>query len=297
MISVCIPVYNFDINPLVNALYEEINAHNLSCEIVLIDDCSDEEFRKLNKDANTKVKHIQLAENIGRSKIRNLFLKYVTNDYLLFLDCDSLIVSKDFLRSYVLAIEKDANVVCGGRVYPETRPERSKLLRWKYGIKKESKKAAERKRNPNKSFMTNNFLIKKSLFEKIQFDERLTEYGHEDTLFGIELKKAGITIEHIENPILNGDLETNPVFLQKSEKALDNLIVLKNLYPNSDELSSEIHLLHIAKKFKNLNGLIRSYHYLFGRVTKFFLNKGLVSLICFDIYKLGYFLTQIKRRE
>jgi glycosyltransferase involved in cell wall biosynthesis len=295
MISVCIPVYNFDINPLVDALHDEINAFQLACEIVLIDDCSEENYKIINRAATSKAKYIQLTENIGRSKIRNLFLKYATNDYLLFLDCDSLIIAKDFLRNYLHEIEKKSKIVCGGRVYPTSRPEKDKLLRWKYGVKKESKIALERKKFPNKSFMTNNFLIARNVLEEIQFEERLTEYGHEDTLFGLALKNAGITIEHIENPILNGDIETNQIFLEKTKKAIDNLVLLNQLYENPEQLSDEIQLLKTAKNLKFMHGIIRLYHTMFARLTAFFLTKGIVNLRCFNLYKLGYFLTESKK--
>lgn len=292
MISVCIPVYNFDVNALVKSLNDEIEMHQLGCEIILIDDCSEQKFQTINQPAFARAKHVQLTENIGRSKIRNLFLNYVSKEYLLFLDCDCLIISNDFLRRYISEIRKDRLVVCGGRVYPSKRPERARLLRWKYGIKKESKPASERKANPNKSFMTNNFLIHKTVLEKIKFDERLTEYGHEDTLFGIELKQAKITIEHIENPILNGDIETNTVFLEKTEKALENLVLLVESSANPEEVIDEIHLLQTAKKLKSMEGLVRFYHTLFGKITKLMLTRGMVSMFCFDLYKLGYFLSK-----
>lgn len=295
MISVCVPVYNFDINPLVDSLLEEIQVYNLSCEIVLIDDCSQEKFKQINKAASNKVKYIQLTENIGRSKIRNLFLKYASNDYLLFLDCDSLIISKDFLRLYIAQLKDGVNIVCGGRVYPEGRPNRSRLLRWKYGIKKESKTANERRIDPNKSFMTNNFLIKKSVFLLVKFEEQLTEYGHEDTLFGFELKKAGQTILHIENPILNGDIETNELFLEKSEKAIENLVFLSKTSLHADVLTAEVSILSVAEKLKNVAPLIRLHHHLFGGLMKSLLKAGLASVICFDLYKLGYLLVRMKR--
>ncbi len=294
MISVCIPVYNFDINPLVESLLEEILAHSLAVEIVLIDDCSQERVKQKNKVEHNNVKYIQLTENIGRSKIRNLFLKYVTNDYLLFLDCDSFIISKDFLRSYMVQLQNLDSVICGGRVYPENRPNRSRLLRWKYGVKKESKTAVERMANPNKSFMTNNFLIKKSVLLDIQFDEQLTQYGHEDTLFGLELKKAGITITHIENPIFNGDIETNEVFLEKSEKALDNLILLCATSKHADDLTKEVSILIVAKKIQFFKPLMRFHHLLFGGMMKALLKNGLAGVMCFDIYRLGYLAVRME---
>jgi hypothetical protein len=213
----------------------------------------------------------------------------------LFLDCDSFVISKDFLRSYIVQLQNGDSVICGGRVYPENRPNRSRLLRWKYGVKKESKTAVERMVNPNKSFMTNNFLIKKSVLLDIQFDEQLTQYGHEDTLFGLELKKAGITITHIENPILNGDIETNEVFLEKSEKALDTLILLCATSRHADDLTKEVSILIAAKKLKFIKPLVRLPHLLFGRIIKSLLKTGLAGIMCFNLYKLGYLLERMKQ--
>ena len=44
-ISVCIPVYNFDIRELVNSLSKEITNAELNAEIILIDDASSKDFK------------------------------------------------------------------------------------------------------------------------------------------------------------------------------------------------------------------------------------------------------------
>ena len=90
MISICIPVYNFNITSLVNELSNQVNSLNIPCEIIVIDDCS-ENFKRINKIECEKHTYIELSENIGRARIRNLFLKYAKYEYLLFLDCDSLV--------------------------------------------------------------------------------------------------------------------------------------------------------------------------------------------------------------
>jgi len=54
-------------------------------------------FKKINENVCRKEIYIQLDNNIGRAKIRNLFLKYAKYDYLLFLDCDTFIISDDFV--------------------------------------------------------------------------------------------------------------------------------------------------------------------------------------------------------
>ena len=60
--------------------------------------------------------------------------------------------------------------------------------------------------------------------DKVKFDERITKYGHEDTLFGFELKKNNTQITHIDNPVINGNLETNEEFIEKTEEGLLNLL-------------------------------------------------------------------------
>ena len=50
-----------------------------------------------------------------------------------------------------------------------------------------------------------NLLAPKDIFQKIAFNEKLNGYGHEDTLFGVELKKEGVTMAHIDNPIIHLD--------------------------------------------------------------------------------------------
>ncbi len=296
MISICIPVYNFDITSLVNELSKQANLLNTSYEIIVIDDCSDNMYKEINKKICAQENYIELEKNIGRSKIRNLFLKYSTYENLLFLDCDSLIISDDFIKKYIEFINNNQySVVCGGRIYDKNWPGRDKVLRWKYGILKESQPFNVRKQFPNKSFMTNNFLIKRSIFNKIKFDERISEYGHEDTLFGYSLKEQNIAISHIDNPVLNGDLENNTTYLEKTKKGIINLVqILK--YVNFDkEFVNDITILRFYNKIKKIEKIIRVTFIVFNPLIIWFLSRGFVNLKMFDFYKLGLFIKYQKK--
>ena len=80
MLSVCIPVYNFDVTELIFDIRNQINTDDLDAEIIFIDDASQEEMRQRNEIVKSLTDHyILLEKNIGRSKIRNLFLKYSKN--------------------------------------------------------------------------------------------------------------------------------------------------------------------------------------------------------------------------
>ena len=247
MISICIPIYNFNVSLLVEELSRQAQQYKEEIEIILIDDCSSEEFKSIHRISCKNHQYIELNQNIGRARIRNLFLDYALYNYLLFLDCDSIITTNDFLLKYINTIKSSKmEVICGGAIYPKDSPSRSKMLRWKYGVIKESQDAKTRNIKPNRSFMTNNFLIEKQILSTIRFNEGLKEYGHEDTLFGFELDKKGVIINHIENPILHGEIDNNKVFLLKTEKAILNLIIISNT--ESKTITSEVKLLSYYSK-------------------------------------------------
>ena len=289
MLSICIPIYNFDVTELVKSLDDEIKTQKLQVEIILIDDASHESFREINKALNVQ-NYVQLEQNIGRSAIRNKFLEFVHFDWLLFLDCDSKVEGKHFLSKYLNTIQNNsASVFCGGRHYPKHCPSKSQKLSWNYGKKRESKSALARSKSPNKSFMTNNFLIRKAVLAQIQFDERIKNYGHEDTLFGIMLEEKAIAIEHIENSILNGHIETNEVFLKKTHQALENLKLIFAYYENKGKLTEHISLMAFTQRSKLRRSLLKMVFKIFGKTIKALLTSGQGNVFLFDTYRLGYF--------
>ncbi len=208
MISILIPVYNCNIVSLVNELHNQASVASVPVEIIVVDDCSSELLRDQNKDVNKLpgVKFIELEKNIGRASIRNKLAGMASFPTLLFMDCDSEVPDPDYIKNYLPYCGKEV-VVCGGRIYRPVPPDEPEMmLRWLYGIKREQLPANVRSKDPYHSFMTNNFLISRSILSQIRFDESLVQYGHEDTLFGFELKKKGIPVIHIQNPLIHTGL-------------------------------------------------------------------------------------------
>lgn len=292
MLSICIPVYNYDVTTLVNCIHEQLIKSKINFEIILIDDCSESHFRQSNSVIASLVTYVQLDKNIGRAKIRNLFLDHVNYEYLLFLDCDSKLISNDFVSNYISAIELNSSkIICGGRIYAQRCSNRSKRLRWRYGKAFESKTVNERRIQPNHSFMTNNYVIKKSVFKEVLFDERITLYGHEDTVYGLELKSHHIDVTHIDNPVMDNNIELNEVYLLKTEESIINLTqIIKNYDYN---FVKDIRLVKTYFNLKNwrLLFLIKFSFFLFGKPIKFFLKEGYVNLSLYGLYKLGLFIS------
>ena len=225
MISILIPVYNYNVTSLVQELHCQLEFSKLTYEIICIEDGSDV-FLEQNQEIETliNVEYICSQDNIGRSKIRNLLAKKAKYNWLLFLDADVIPVEKYFIKNYVNAIVSNAgSVYFGGIKNPIQIDDSEKLLRWKYGNARENIEVNVRKKNPHKYFLSSNFLIQKNVFSNIQFDERIEKYGFEDFLFGEELKNIGEKIVQIENLVFHNGIETNTAFLNKTKESLENL--------------------------------------------------------------------------
>jgi glycosyltransferase involved in cell wall biosynthesis len=292
MLSILIPVYNFNVLELVKSLDSQAQQVKIDFEIIVIDDDSREKYKKINRQV-AKIQHVRYLEektNLGRSRIRNKLADISSYQYLLFVDCDSKVQNNDYISKYLGYCGNDV-VICGGRSYmPEKPADSSYYLRWLHGIKREQFSAEERNAEPNKSFMTNNFLISKTIFNRIRFDETITSYGHEDTLFGYELKKNNIIINHIDNPLIHMGLESNEEFIRKTKEGVNNLkqILAQNGYEKV--FIRDITLLHWFKLLQKL-GITRFLKFVFRKSEKKlfrYLVNNKPRLLFFDFYKLGY---------
>lgn len=295
MLSILIPVYNFDIRALVHELLQQAEKVTVSFEIIAIDDASDIQYQTLNREIEPlpKVCYIELAQNIGRSKIRNRLCDMAQYDYLLFMDSDAQIKSTSYLANYLCHCKNEV-VVCGGTGYEDSyqryRSKEEYQLRLQYGHKRECKSAKERSSNPNSGFCTFNFLISKSILEKVRFNENLSQYGHEDTLFGFELRQQNITIKHIDNPLFHQELDESSVFIRKSLSGVKNLALIMKQESHYTELKREIKLLRYHQIVKNvgLSPLFRTIYKKGHRIIENRLHRNGNNLFYFDLLKLGY---------
>jgi glycosyltransferase involved in cell wall biosynthesis len=294
-LSICVPVYNSLIESFIIELVRQTKEVKESVEVVVLDDHSIPEFADINQSLGAHCNYFYLPKNVGRSRIRNLFLEHTSGEYLLFIDGDSEVIDPFFVQKYLDFIEENApQVIVGASIYQVETPDREHLLRWKYSRKRESKNANERKKTCG-GFKTNNFVIQRIVFNEVQFNEELSGYGHEDTLFGLDLARNNTSIDHIENPVLNRHLDSNHVFLMKTQNAVKNLYWI---YLNP-EYTSEIQHIRLleAVRFLKKSRLVNSVRFLFWLTEPlcfFMLKNGFVSLKLFDFYKLGLFVRKIK---
>ena len=290
MLSILIPTYNQDISGLVSELHRQAMDTYVDFEIIVMEDGS---TLFLNENKSVEVFenciYIALEKNLGRSAIRNRLADQARYEHLLFLDCDAEICSTNFVSKFIVFC-KDDNVVLGGRIYDQNDENPQYSLIRKYGMERERNdyhNQSERRKFP--MFTTPNFLISKNIFNKIRFDESIKGYGHEDTVFGIMLHKLQIEFIFIDNPVKHIGLETNKLFIKKTENAIQNLLFLNNS-GNYPLLSKESKLLTIYLRLKKTR-LIPLFAFAFS-ISRNLLQKLLCSprpsLLLFDLYKLLY---------
>lgn len=299
MLSVCIPIYNWNVTELATQLFKQLKESGVEFEILLVDDASDSWCRQLNSklDNGSTIKYIQNEVNMGRSRIRNFLGDKALYDYLLFMDCDARVPDNQFIQRYLTTINQ-ASVIAGGCAYEMDAPDPKHYLRWFYGVKREQHTAEKRNKKPYTSFSTFNFLAPKSIFKTIRFNEQISQYGHEDTLFGVDLEVQQIKITHIDNPLYHIGLEDSERFLQKSRQSLDNLLMLVSDHKIDPLFCQRVKVLRyfsVIKKYK-VRWMVAMLFYFFRRMIESNLKGNQPQMKLFDFYKLGYLCSVYKNK-
>lgn len=291
MLSILLPIYNFDVRPLVQELWEQGRSLSVPFEIVALDDGSSAEFKALHQNLGDReeIYYEALPENLGRSAIRNELARRAKYEFLLYLDCDSKVVRMDYLQYYMDHLHSGA-LLYGGRTYQAQKPVNRELhLHWTYGTEREVSSPYQRRQQPYHLFMTNNFIVPKSIQQRFPFEEKLRQYGHEGTLFGLQLAQAKVPIIHLDNALEHIGLEPAEIFLQKSRQAVINLAFLAKNYPEIDT-----RLLRLAKQLDKVK--MSSFYAWFYRKMRNSWEQKLVTkdpdLRLFDLWKLGIFLNE-----
>ena len=136
--------------------------------------------------------------------------------------------------------------------------------------------------------LCNNTLIKKSVFNQIEFEKSITQYGHEDTIFAFKASRIKANILHLDNPVLHGDVDLNQTFFLKSHKSLENLNLIYKTKLIDPNFVTFLKIFYIIKRFK-LNYLFAFSHKMFYPVFERQLTSKNPSIIIFDFFRLSYF--------
>ncbi len=288
MLSICIPVYRFDVRPLVKDLLAQAAGVAEAVEVMVYDDASpdDGDWGRSALRTTPGLRYVELTDNLGRAAIRNKMAREASHEFVIMLDADGQL-APGWLTNYLTALRDiqfltgaaDATIlIVGGRNYSPEPPAAARLhLHWWYGTHRESQVNGDDWNN----FHTNNFLTRRDILLQYPFPEDGQGYGHEDTLWGQQQYLAKTLLFSIDNPVTHLGLEPNDVFLRKQREAIRNLRLLHQQYPYL-----RTRLLDLAVRFPLLTRIARQLpeRWLVGYLT----SRPRPVLYVLDILKLRW---------
>ncbi|MGP1590413.1 MAG: glycosyltransferase family 2 protein [Prevotella sp.] len=291
-LSILIPTKDYVCTRLIKELVKQATAiQNLIFEIIVADDGSkSEETITENKIINQfpHCKYIIRETNIGRSSIRNFLASQAQYPQILFLDSDVYLPTPLFLQQYIDVIDS-SSAVYGGIINDNNRSKWKGNLRYKYEKDSESKHDLQhRQASPYRSFCTPNFLISKDIMLNNPFDETIKAYGYEDVILGRTLEQNGITIKHIENPILICEFEDNKAYLNKIKTALTTLYYIQDKVKNHSQL---VVAMNLIKRLHLVNLVSWAFLLIQSKLEKQLIYSKNPSLLLLKLYKIGFFIS------
>lgn len=289
-ISILIPIYNSVCVKQVKELSAQAQQLNVDYEIIVADDDSPlKDVVRDNEAINDmpNCQYIVKPTNTGSAATRNFLAERSRYPWLLFIDCDVEISNPSFLRTYILYIDNDYDVINGGIAVADI-PQMGSNLRYIYEKTAEADHtAAKRQKQRYQEFRSTNFMIRRDVFLQNPFDERFTKSGYEDVLFGKHLKHSNAAILHIDNPVTMTEFETNPDYVLKTERNLRTLYQFRSDLRGYSRLLTLVSGIHISA----ILWLMRLWHRMFGAIERRNLCGSRPYLLVFKLYRLGYYLS------
>jgi len=288
MISILIPVHNYQISVLVNEIHRQMSLTNVDFEILCFDDKSEKYVaeNKLAIDSLSFAKIIISKENIGRTKSRQALCNASSYDWLLFLDADVMPKNDQFIATYLDKLNSGYEAIFGGIAYKSSKPNKEAILRWKYGRTCEEVDGKKRNLKPYQQVVSANFIIKKDIFNMINSKIDAKGYGL-DNHFAALLKQNSTKILHINNEVYHLGLENNMTYIKKAEDCIITLLSLYNegmMVQHNNKLLSTFVFLKRIKMNYFMSFIYKKFNSI---ITKNLLSNN-PKILLLQFYKLSY---------
>lgn len=243
-VSIIVPVYNSEkylkrsIESILNQTYKDL-------EIIIIDDKSTDNSKKIIQkyaSSDNRIRAFYSEVNHGVSRSRNIGLKSISGDYVMFMDSDDYIVPEAIERMVNASIKYDADIVDNYHLIIYSKKNKEYYFT-ESKVPKKTLVMGSLKDNIDiltKSTYITGKLIKKELIGDLTFDESLRRY--EDLVFEHNLKKK------IKNLVFLNDVDyyyyqvSDSLINTLGEKHIAYLDAAKEVIDNYKDSNEEIKL-------------------------------------------------------
>ncbi|MBT4916437.1 MAG: glycosyltransferase [Formosa sp.] len=288
MLSILIPTLNFNVEKLVEELYNQASSCNIDFEIIIGDDFSSKIVYNSSELIKTDlIQLFRVETSVGRTEMRKQLSLKAKYSWILYIDADMFPNEKKYLPNYLIEMQKnpDKKIFFGGYSYSKQYSGKGRL-RFRYGIKREFKSALKREIKPYRNIYSGNMLIHRETFELINIPLE-NVYGL-DLAFSGQLEFHKIPFKHIDNYTCHRDIDDNNTFLLKSKEAS---ITIRNLYDQGliNPKQSKLIWAYILIKKLHLIKIVKLKGRLLSPLIYWMLNNFRAPLITLDFYKLYHF--------
>lgn len=244
-LSILSPVYRFDPSALVTALAKACQAApDLAVELVLVDDGSGDPALLAKLEAAVMAfpapaSLVAFTANQGRSAARNRLTVEARAPWLLFLDCDMLPDSTDFLaRWHQLIADTAPPIAYGGFTTVQVPDEPRLALARALAERVDCLPAAERTARGGVAVATSNLLVRADILRAVPFDAGFQGWGWEDVDWALRAHAAGHPVLHVDIPATHLGLDEPGTVLRKFAQAGPNFAHMLARHPQMRTLRS-----------------------------------------------------------
>lgn len=197
-IDIVLPMYNGSdyIRKSLDSLVKHRGATSSPVNIIVVNDCSIDDSAKIVEQNYQDIRLINLPENVGRSRARNIGANSGSSEIILFVDSDCVLTNNISLSSIINYFEQ-GNELCFGRI------DSNSFGFWgQYLANIATKRHCLAQNNSFLSFTSQIFAVKREMFENIQgFNERYSHYGFEDRDLFLRIQKFNAKILYAQDLI------------------------------------------------------------------------------------------------
>ena len=271
MVSIIIPTYNRE-STIKRAIESVLNQTYKDIELIIVDDCSTDNTEDVVKSIeDSRLKYFKLEKNSGACVARNYGVAIANGEYIAFQDSDDEWYSNKLEEQ--LNNMKNNNSDADFCMYKKISDNSETICPINIALNRMNKYGIEKALSYGNFIGTPLLIAKKSIFEKLKFDENLPRF--QDWDFVIKLShyyKISFTNKILANTYIQGDSIT-----KNNEKLLKAVEVMsKNEYYYKDILMSSLYSLAAKNSSKNIKRKYYkkalSYHFDFKTLIKYIIN-------------------------
>lgn len=259
-VSVIIPVYNTE-NFLRKCLDSVCNQTLQDIEIICINDCSTDGSLEILREyagKDNRIKLIELFENGGAAKARNIGIDIAHGEYIGFVDSDDFVDLDFYEKLYNKAVETNSDVVKSNLIFENFPNENNENI---------YHNIAEVRANKLRLNHIPTLIIKKETItqNKITFPEDLACL--EDSVFEIQIAYYSNKIEIEEGTnyryrFNNSSLNNSQTYTEEKNNSLINSLIYIIKFLNTINISKDLYKEIIQHRYDSIVGFyISKYNY------------------------------------